>query len=229
VSLERVSGHRDGDQTDCPGDVLYARLPELRPRVAELAGPTLELTLTVAGARGTKAASASTPAAASGVLRERAGAPIPGAWIEIQRRRGTRVVTVARAIAAADGSWRAPVPLEENATLRAVHRAHPAVISRALQVAVAPAVTLTSAVPAAPGQLVVRGTIKPAKAAATVKLHALHGTRSKLISSTRIGVARGSFKASIRVPNPGTYLVSVHVPADLRNAAGVSGPLTVTV
>ena len=30
VTLERISGHRDGDSTSCPGDVLYGQLADLR-------------------------------------------------------------------------------------------------------------------------------------------------------------------------------------------------------
>ncbi|WP_375546782.1 peptidoglycan recognition protein family protein [Streptomyces gossypii] len=36
VRLEVVSGHRDGFETSCPGDALYARLPQLRDEVAAL-------------------------------------------------------------------------------------------------------------------------------------------------------------------------------------------------
>ncbi len=32
VTLERISGHRDGDATECPGTALYAQLPALRTR-----------------------------------------------------------------------------------------------------------------------------------------------------------------------------------------------------
>ena len=35
VTLERICGHRDGDATECPGNALYAQLPELRRRAAE--------------------------------------------------------------------------------------------------------------------------------------------------------------------------------------------------
>ena len=34
VTLQRVSGHRDGNATACPGAALYAQLPALRERVA---------------------------------------------------------------------------------------------------------------------------------------------------------------------------------------------------
>ena len=30
VTFERISGHRDGGLTACPGDALYAQLPRLR-------------------------------------------------------------------------------------------------------------------------------------------------------------------------------------------------------
>lgn len=36
VRLEVISGHRDGYETSCPGEALYARLPELRDEVAAL-------------------------------------------------------------------------------------------------------------------------------------------------------------------------------------------------
>jgi N-acetylmuramoyl-L-alanine amidase len=35
---EAILGHRDFNQTDCPGDVLYGRLPELRRQVAQALG-----------------------------------------------------------------------------------------------------------------------------------------------------------------------------------------------
>ncbi|MFD5425025.1 N-acetylmuramoyl-L-alanine amidase [Streptomyces sp. NPDC127084] len=37
VSLRRISGHRDGSATDCPGDKLYANLPEIRALATAMA------------------------------------------------------------------------------------------------------------------------------------------------------------------------------------------------
>jgi hypothetical protein len=49
VKLNRVSGHRDATATDCPGDVLYGQLPDLRDRIGEVvpapAEPPATLTL----------------------------------------------------------------------------------------------------------------------------------------------------------------------------------------
>ena len=41
VAFERVSGHRDGCQTSCPGEQLYAQLPDLRARARPLLAPGL--------------------------------------------------------------------------------------------------------------------------------------------------------------------------------------------
>ena len=45
VSLLRVSGHRDADSTDCPGDALYAELPAIRASVLRLAGNPVKAAL----------------------------------------------------------------------------------------------------------------------------------------------------------------------------------------
>ncbi|HEX6715056.1 MAG TPA: N-acetylmuramoyl-L-alanine amidase, partial [Thermoleophilaceae bacterium] len=36
VTFERISGHRDADNTSCPGNALYAQLPDLRGRVGSV-------------------------------------------------------------------------------------------------------------------------------------------------------------------------------------------------
>ncbi len=59
VSLARISGHRDGDSTDCPGDALYHELPAIRGAVARLAPRPVVLTLLQAPA--VPAASAPAP------------------------------------------------------------------------------------------------------------------------------------------------------------------------
>jgi hypothetical protein len=48
VALQRISGHRDGDSTDCPGNVLYGRLPAVRAGVRRLAARPARVTLALA-------------------------------------------------------------------------------------------------------------------------------------------------------------------------------------
>ncbi|WP_324606181.1 peptidoglycan recognition protein [Streptomyces sp. NRRL B-24720] len=38
AEFDVISGHRDGNETDCPGDALFARLPAIRDMAAELQG-----------------------------------------------------------------------------------------------------------------------------------------------------------------------------------------------
>ena len=38
--FQRISGHRDGNNTSCPGDLLYTQLEQLRSAAAQYAGPT---------------------------------------------------------------------------------------------------------------------------------------------------------------------------------------------
>ena len=41
VFLRAISGHRDTDFTDCPGNALYAELPQIAKDVAALGGPKI--------------------------------------------------------------------------------------------------------------------------------------------------------------------------------------------
>src|SRR5207248_3288830 len=85
VALPRIAGHRDGDQTSCPGDALYARLPALRPRVARLAGAPVRLTI----AAPVPPAVPGTSVTVTGRLFELgSGAAAAGAPIEVQQLSG---------------------------------------------------------------------------------------------------------------------------------------------
>jgi hypothetical protein len=107
VSLQRISGHRDGDSTDCPGNALYGELPGIRAAVAKLAPRPARLTLALAPAASPAPPSTppgSTPAPAgaapapgatgtpqslptlTGALRFLDGSPIAGAQVLIQAR-----------------------------------------------------------------------------------------------------------------------------------------------
>jgi uncharacterized protein with LGFP repeats len=51
VTFERISGHRDGDSTSCPGGILYTQLPDLRGRALRYATPVSRVTLHTAARR----------------------------------------------------------------------------------------------------------------------------------------------------------------------------------
>ncbi len=137
VPLPRIAGHRDGDSTDCPGDVLYGELPGVRAAVGQLAPSPARATLaltTVAPApaasptpapEGAPPAPAPTPTptpALSGALALLDGTPVAGASVLIQQRsvarRGELVLerTLAQVATDAAGDWALPVTLTPGGT-----------------------------------------------------------------------------------------------------------------
>ena len=120
VTFERISGHRDGNNTACPGNVLYTQLDQLRTAAARFAGPAVGLTLYAAReVPGVK------PSAVSGYLRFPDGSGAAGAVIAVEYLRtadgaAAAWAQVASAVAAPDGAWRATVELPASGQLRAV-------------------------------------------------------------------------------------------------------------
>ena len=105
VSLPRIAGHRDGDATECPGNVLYGQLPAIRAGVRALAPNPTRVTLaltapsippeaqTTPQPSGTPAPG-STPSgqaqALSGALELLDGTPLGGALVQVQSRTVSR-------------------------------------------------------------------------------------------------------------------------------------------
>jgi hypothetical protein len=121
VSFQRISGHRDGDNTSCPGDALYGQLPELRRRATTLAGP---IAPPAPGAVTLSVAVPSVPygqaAAFAGMVTHAGGGAAPGETVALQKRGATGAwVTVARTTAAPDGTWAARVPWKRSGQVRA--------------------------------------------------------------------------------------------------------------
>ncbi len=108
VSLRRVSGHRDADSTDCPGDALYGRLPAIRASVLQLAPNPVKATLTLVPA------APGAPPQLVVSLATLGGSPLPGAPVLLQARsvarRGLEVAhtSVAEGVTDAAGQWVSP-------------------------------------------------------------------------------------------------------------------------
>lgn len=117
VSLPRIAGHRDGDTTDCPGDVLYRELPAIRPSVLRLAGRPVRATLALSSPGAGEAAQPGASSALAGALAFLDGAPVSGASIQLQQRsvvrRGevVREQTIAQVLSDGEGRWSLPVSL----------------------------------------------------------------------------------------------------------------------
>ena len=227
VSLPRVAGHRDGDQTACPGDALYARLPSIRPRVARLAGAPSRLSLLASPQELTAGGTVTL----SGSLAVPGGASAGGAPIELQMvgRRGPAfgtATTVATATAAADGSWSATLAPVENTLVRALHRPTPATVSDVALLAVAPIITLQVD---STSPLTVSGTVSPRKRFVEVDLYALANGHRRRVTGKRLAVNHGRFSGPIRTRRHGRSLLIARTAADAASVAGVSAPVDVTL
>ena len=119
VSFQRISGHRDGDKTECPGNALYGQLPELRRRAAALAGPIV--------ARGQVSLAPAAPkvpygadAVFTGTVIRPDSSPGAGDVVALQKRGSNGGwVTVARTSALADGSYVLRLPWRRAGAVRA--------------------------------------------------------------------------------------------------------------
>ena len=118
VPFQRISGHRDGNNTSCPGNLLYAQLEQLRTAAAQFAGPAAGITIYAPKeVRGVKTIEI------SGSLRFPDGSAADGAALTVEYLpavAGAAWRSVATAVASFDGSWRTSAELTGSGSLRAV-------------------------------------------------------------------------------------------------------------
>src|SRR3954469_9639343 len=214
VKLNRISGHRDGDTTTCPGSGMYRQLPRLRQvvgrRVTDIGSLTFALQSSTPGSVTVAGGLASEPG------------PIAGVAVDIERRSTTRgPATLATATTNSDGTWSAQVPLTDNADLRAVFRGdgvHPAVVSPGILATVPPQITLSaSAQLTVPGGVVdFSGATSPVKPKISIVVSQQQSDGSLApVRTIRVNAADdGSFARSIGFANPGQYQVIAHTAAD---------------
>jgi hypothetical protein len=217
VTFQRISGHRDGGKTSCPGGALYAQLPELRSlteeRVGQFAAPAPP---TDAGAVTLTAASRALlypePAELSGTLTGQGR-------VSIQVQSAGRFVTIAKAQPAADGSWSLELPLKSGRVVRALQvlpDGRAGATSDPVQLTVTP--TLTARAPArvlAGRSAVLRGTIAPQRRALSLSLALQRRGRLVTVARRALLARDGVFLSSVRLTRPGLYRLHVRFAGDL--------------
>ena len=219
VTFQRISGHRDGNNTSCPGTVLYGQLDALRSAAARFAGPLVGLSLnTVTRLRGLR------PVNVSGYLRFPDGSPAAGAPVDIEFL--PRAVTgaawgpLATAVCDANGSYRATVEFPFSGTVRAVFRGDG---SRAPMASNPRKVFVAADLTAALGRREMRlgrrvrllGTAEPATHV-RVKTQRRVGRRWVRERVKSIPVQDGAFRASIKPRARGSYRIVAQVGSTRR-------------
>ena len=238
VTLQRISGHRDGDATDCPGDALYAQLPDIRARASSAAGAgpaapvatRAQLTLSTGAARLAFPA----PVTVSGRLALTDGTAIGNARVEIQLRSLTgHFNSVATAQTDGDGNWTATVNSSRTVSVRAYwpgDGTRRAVASPKVSVIVQPTLSLAASDRRlrAGERLKLSGTIAPRKGAVglLVQKRARGGWRGVAPTGAR---ARGGTWAVKLRPSAGLYRARALFAGDKRNPKASSPTVFVRV
>jgi hypothetical protein len=206
VTLERVSGHRDGDATECPGNALYAQLPDLRVRAQGFAGPVQP--------RAQATLAAATPqvlygdtAQFSGLVRRADGTAAAAEPVAVQKRGRTKWVTVARAVTDAQGLWSAGAVWRSTGNVR-VNAA--GVTSAAESIGVVPKVQprAISRRVVAGGSVAVSGRVRPAAPVVAVVEKQGSDGRWRQVAVERARVNKTAFRATVTLRRAGLYRVT---------------------
>jgi len=229
IAFNRISGHRDGDATDCPGNALYAQLPEIRSLAARYyaslppVGPSLSL-----GAL-PPVVSYPAPVRLSGRLSLPDGSDPANRPIVVERRDSAGTFApVAQTTTAADGTWRASLATNSSATYRATwsgDASHSPLSSSPAAVPVRAALTLRAAARHVKvgGAARLAGTVAPAKGLVRVVLSRRQPSgRYLVVLSRRVRVSAGRFTYRATLRARGLYRVSARTGTDSRNASGSS-------
>jgi len=235
VTLQRISGHRDGDKTSCPGSALYAQLPELRRRAAARDYPvavtpetTSQITINAASTQ----VAAYSSVLVSGTLVDVDGGPMSAAQVRIQKLGATRWSTAARAVTDREGVFHTNVLVRQNSRLRAYWNGDAdlggaPLTSPVLDVSAVPSMTarLSTKRIGVGGTVVVEADLKPTrrKVEVTVSKRGRDG-RDRTVKRVQMRVSGSRARAAVRLTQPGLYGFAVAAPADSR-AVAVTTPL----
>jgi hypothetical protein len=228
VTFERISGHRDGNSTECPGAQLYAQLPRLREMAAGSApavigpGPATGAasSLTLAAARTVLAYPE--PVQLTGHVADPSGAGLNGVRVRIQVLTSLGFKAVGQAFTDPAGNYAVALPTTRNRTVRALVGS---IASQPVKVTVAPGVTarLASRRVLAGRRAVITGSLRPKKGSVLVKVGRQVGTKYVLVATRRFAARDGRYRAVVPLLKPGLYRLRVTFRGDNRNAPG-AGP-----
>jgi N-acetylmuramoyl-L-alanine amidase-like protein len=232
VRVNRIAGHRDVDSTECPGNALYAQLPELRRLVGQIDASGLGTRLSMR--LSTRKARYRSRVRVAGTLRDASGAPQPGRAVAVERlyRRVWR--PVARATTSATGSFRVTVRPHASRRLRARFlgdgQHHPS-RSRSTVVWVRAAVSISHPAKSAArrSRVPVRGAVKPRKRRVWLVLQQRRGERNRKLGARAVRVRKGRFRTSFTPARTGLYRFYVVAKADRATVRGSSGAHLVRV
>jgi len=211
VTVNRVCGHRDGDSTSCPGDVLYGQLDDLRNRAARYAGPVSGIVVRAASRQ-----HGTTPVDLNGILHFADGSSPAGATLSIEyMTAGSAWTQIATTTCGPDGGWATSAVLASSGKVRAVFAGdsgRPRVESGAITVEVIPRMNLAvdKRRARAGTAFAVSGTMSPAQPRVVCLLERQIRGRWRTVQRKRIAVSSaGAYATKVKPRTPGLYRVSI--------------------
>jgi hypothetical protein len=224
VTLNRIAGHRDGDSTTCPGDALYAQLPDLRNRVGNVQPTTPVQARTRIDANITPAAVVyPAQATVSGALRQVNGDAVAGVPLAVQAYGSSGWRNTWTATTGDDGGFRIDIGARLTHQVRvsfAGDAGRIGSVSKTMVLKVVPELRLQrSAARRSVGQTVtLSGTVQPNKTKLALVVERRVG-RTKQTGTLALGASRGRFKRTYRFHSAGLFRFYVRFAGDKANAA----------
>jgi N-acetylmuramoyl-L-alanine amidase-like protein len=232
VTMDRISGHRDGDNTACPGNALYAQLPDLRARVGNVQPQQPVQARTLVDALLTPAAVVyPAQATVSGALRQVNGDPVAGAAVDVQAYGTSGWRTAWHATSGDDGGFRVDIGARLSHAIRvrfAGDAARLGTTSKSLQLSVVPELKLQRSASRRPvGQTVtLSGTVQPNKTRLMLVIERRVG-KQKARGLLKIGVKGGRFSRAYKLHSSGLFRFYVAFAGDKANSPAKSSAVYV--
>lgn len=219
VTFQRISGHRDGCSTDCPGDTLYGQLGDLRLRAAARAGLAVGPVPGEVGAvtldPPPRAVRFGQELMLAGAVTSVDGSPVSGRGVSIQKRGSTRWVTVASTVTGGDGRFDAALLWKRGGSVRAAvagGAGNTTVTSPQADVLLAPQLEAWVAGPRvkAGGRARIAGTVQGAATVSVVVERLYRDGRYRRIAKRRATAdAGGRFRVLVPLRRPALHRFTV--------------------
>jgi hypothetical protein len=240
ITVDRVIGHRDTNSTECPGEMLYGQLTQLRSMVGDLSpNPTLKAPdsrgrTVVAAALGTKRVRYGRRVRLSGRLRTAAGKRVKGKWVYIQTLRGRTWHTATRVKTTRTGRFSALLKPTVTRLVRARFRGSGTLrssASKAITLVVVPVVSLDSAPAraAAGSKVALTGRVKPGKKKLVLIVQLRRRGVWQAPGYKGVTTRAGRFRALFRPGRRGAWRYSVATIADRSHGRGRTRVYSLTV
>jgi hypothetical protein len=223
VAFERISGHRDGDATSCPGAGLYAQLPEIRRRARRHAFTLLPGTFAQASlAAAARKVRYGSQAVFSGVVHRADGVLAAGEQVLVQKRGRTRWVTLARATTDAQGAWSTSVAWWATGDVRVQAAGATSATTRVLCLPMIDARAVTSRRVSEGAAVRLRGAVRPSVPVTLLVERKGRDGRWRRVTAVRAVVKGRRWQALVRPGKPGLYRVTAKAGTPAANGAALA-------